>query len=129
MQARCETFNGQEVRNLARLAELVDSCQDKYMRFGLEGGKLVILDRCACSGASHARGLFLLGVLSLWSWDASPDWVGSEGRLGPAGDVCLHWRVILIWRGCHVCRLQAMEDAPRILQQHAITFDRSTDLR
>ena len=45
-QARCETFNGQEVRNLARLAELVDSCQDKYMRFGLEGGKLVILDRC-----------------------------------------------------------------------------------
>ena len=53
VQARCETFNGQEVRNLARLAELVDGCQDKYMRFGLEGGKLVILDRCACSGTPY----------------------------------------------------------------------------
>ena len=51
-------------------AELVDGCTDKYMKFGLEGGKLVILDR-----------------------------------------------------------LQANEDAPRILQQHAITFDRSADLR
>jgi hypothetical protein len=70
VQARCETCNGQEVRNLARLAELVDGCADKYMKFGLEGGKLVILDR-----------------------------------------------------------LQALEDAPRILQQHAIPFDRSLDLR
>lgn len=69
-QARCETFNGEEVRNLARLAELVDGCSDKYMKFGLEGGKLVILDR-----------------------------------------------------------LQAIDDAPRILQQHAIPFDRSLDLR
>ncbi|CAL5219318.1 g1127 [Coccomyxa viridis] len=67
---RCEAFNGQEVRNLATFAELVDGCTDKYMKFGLEGGKLVILDR-----------------------------------------------------------LQANEDAPRILQQHAITFDRSADLR
>ncbi|BDA41920.1 Protease Do-like 10, mitochondrial [Coccomyxa sp. Obi] len=67
---RCQTFNGEEVRNLARLAELVDSCEDKYMKFGLEGGKLVILER-----------------------------------------------------------LQAIADAPRILQQHAIPFDRSADLR
>ena len=70
MQVRCESFNGQEVRNLATFAELVDNCTDKYMKFGLEGGKSVILDR-----------------------------------------------------------LQANEDAPRILQQHAITFDRSADLR
>lgn len=69
-QVRCESFNGQEVRNLATFAEMVDSCTDKYMKFGLEGGKLVILDR-----------------------------------------------------------LQANEDALRILQQHAITFDRSADLR
>ena len=69
-QVRCETFNGQEVRNLATFAELIDGCSDKYMKFGLEGGKLVILDR-----------------------------------------------------------LQANDDAPRILQQHAITFDRSADLR
>ncbi len=70
VQVRCESFNGQEVRNLATFAELVDTCTDKYMKFGLEGGKSVILDR-----------------------------------------------------------LQANEDAPRILQQHAITFDRSADLR
>ena len=44
-QARCETFNGAELRNLAQLAQLVDGCADKYMRFGLEGGKWVILDR------------------------------------------------------------------------------------
>lgn len=70
VQVRCESFNGQEVHNLATFAELVDGCSDKYMKFGLEGGKSVILDR-----------------------------------------------------------LQANEDAPRILQQHAITFDRSADLR
>jgi hypothetical protein len=69
-QVRCENFNGQEVCNLATFAEMVDSCTDKYMKFGLEGGKLVILDR-----------------------------------------------------------LQANADALRILQQHAITFDRSADLR
>ncbi len=69
-QVRCESLNGEEVRNLARLAELVDSCTDKYMKFGLEGGKLVILER-----------------------------------------------------------VQAIADAPRILQQHAIPFDRSADLR
>ena len=69
-QVRCQSFNGEEVRNLARLAELVDGCTDKYMKFGLEGGKLVILER-----------------------------------------------------------VQAIADAPRILQQHAIPFDRSADLR
>ena len=45
-QARCETFNGTELRNLAQLAALVDKCEETYMRFGLEGGKWVILDRC-----------------------------------------------------------------------------------
>lgn len=69
-QVRCGDFNGEEVRNLAQLADMVDRCQDKYMKFGLEGGKLVILER-----------------------------------------------------------LQAIADAPRILQQHAIPFDRSADLR
>ena len=39
VQVRCESFNGQEVHNLATFAELVDGCSDKYMKFGLEGGK------------------------------------------------------------------------------------------
>lgn len=45
-------------------------CRDKYMRFGLEGGKSIILDRA-----------------------------------------------------------QAVREGPRILEQHAITYDRSADLR
>ncbi|KAL3146345.1 hypothetical protein ABBQ32_003036 [Trebouxia sp. C0010 RCD-2024] len=42
---KCEQFNGQELHNLKQLAEAVDTCKEKYMRFGLEGGKSVILDR------------------------------------------------------------------------------------
>ncbi|DBA92177.1 hypothetical protein WJX77_001540 [Trebouxia sp. C0004] len=42
---KCELFNGQELHNLKQLAEAVDACKEKYMRFGLEGGKCVILDR------------------------------------------------------------------------------------
>lgn len=45
MQARCETFNGEELLNLEHLAGACDSCTDVYMRFGLEGGKCLILER------------------------------------------------------------------------------------
>ncbi|KAK9834040.1 hypothetical protein WJX81_005089 [Elliptochloris bilobata] len=68
--ARCETFNGTELLNLEHLAEACDSCTDVYMRFGLEGGKCIILER-----------------------------------------------------------KQALDNGPHILEQHAITFDRSADLR
>mmetsp|Transcript_1851 Transcript_1851/g.5421 ORF Transcript_1851/g.5421 Transcript_1851/m.5421 type:complete len:526 (+) Transcript_1851:247-1824(+) len=63
-------LNGVKLRNLAHLAELVDSSQDKFLNFEMEGGKFVVLDR-----------------------------------------------------------VKAMEDGPTILQQHAIAFDRSADLR
>lgn len=45
MQARCEMFNGEELLNLEHLAGVCDSCTDVYMRFGLEGGKCLILER------------------------------------------------------------------------------------
>lgn len=44
---RCEKFNDLELRNLAHLAELVDACKEEYMRFQIDGGKCVILDRVA----------------------------------------------------------------------------------
>ncbi len=59
-QARCETFNGVELLNLEHLAETCDSCTDVYMRFGLEGGKCIILERkqvkicCSSCTLSHA---------------------------------------------------------------------------
>lgn len=67
---QCMSFNGTDAPNLPALAQQVDACSDKYMRFGLEGGKSIILDR------AHAQ-----------------------------------------------------REGPRILEQHAITFDRSADLR
>ncbi|KAK9810951.1 hypothetical protein WJX73_000637 [Symbiochloris irregularis] len=67
---QCLSFNGEDLPHLRSLAQAVDSCEDKYMKFGLEGGKSIILDRA-----------------------------------------------------------QAVREGPRILEQHAITFDRSADLR
>ena len=37
-------FNGQEVKNLRSLAEMVLSCKDKYCRFDLEYNELVIIE-------------------------------------------------------------------------------------
>ena len=127
-QARCETFNGAELRNLAQLAGLVDECGETYMRFGLEGGKWVILDRCAGPAplplTARPAAVLKLGPQSMAGRDA---W-GCEGARA-----ALHgWPVGGLMReACclAVCRVQAMEDAPRILQQHAITYDRSADLR
>lgn len=67
---QCLKFNGEPVRNLRHLAAEVDGCTARYMKFGMEGGKSIILDR-----------------------------------------------------------EQARQDGPTILQQHAIAFDRSPDLR
>ena len=41
----CETFNGTKFANLRQLTELVDSCSQRYLNFGLEGGRLITLDR------------------------------------------------------------------------------------
>ena len=43
----CTHFNGAPLHCLRQLAELVDGCSERYMRFGLDGGRLVILDRAA----------------------------------------------------------------------------------
>ncbi|GMH41469.1 hypothetical protein BSKO_09379 [Bryopsis sp. KO-2023] len=67
---RCATFNGEDLKNLKHLAELVDKCTDRYLMFGLESGKSIILDR-----------------------------------------------------------EQAIQDGPKILKDHAITFDRSQDIQ
>lgn len=40
-----ETFNSAPVQNLAHLAHLVDSSDDPYLNFGLDGGRFITLDR------------------------------------------------------------------------------------
>jgi hypothetical protein len=40
-----ETFNATPVQNLAHLAHLVDSSDDPYLNFGLDGGRFITLDR------------------------------------------------------------------------------------
>lgn len=40
-----ETFNNTPVQNLAHLAHLVDSSDDPYLNFGLDGGRFITLDR------------------------------------------------------------------------------------
>lgn len=40
-----ETFNGTTLHNLAHLAHLVDSTDDPYLNFGLDGGRFITLDR------------------------------------------------------------------------------------
>mmetsp|Transcript_2030 Transcript_2030/g.5998 ORF Transcript_2030/g.5998 Transcript_2030/m.5998 type:complete len:611 (-) Transcript_2030:181-2013(-) len=67
---RVEEFNGTPVKNLRHLADMLDTTTEKYMKFCLEGGKLVVFD----SAEARAAG-------------------------------------------------------PKILEQHAITYDRSVDLR
>lgn len=41
----CESFNGQAVQNLRHLADMIDACEEQYLNFGLEGGRLISLDR------------------------------------------------------------------------------------
>jgi hypothetical protein len=40
-----ETFNGASVHNMAHLAAMVDTCEQPYLNFGLEGGRFITLDR------------------------------------------------------------------------------------
>jgi hypothetical protein len=40
-----ETFNSTPVQNLAHLAHLVDTSDDPYLNFGLDGGRFITLDR------------------------------------------------------------------------------------
>lgn len=48
-----ETFNSTPVQNLAHLAHLVDSSDDPYLNFGLDGGRFITLDRQQVRGLSQ----------------------------------------------------------------------------
>lgn len=45
LEGRLHTFNGHEVNSLRHLADLVDACEDRYLRFGLGRGRVLILER------------------------------------------------------------------------------------
>ncbi|GAX78449.1 hypothetical protein CEUSTIGMA_g5889.t1 [Chlamydomonas eustigma] len=58
----CETFNGVKFPNLRKLAELVDSCTSQYLNFGIEGGRLITLDRI--EAVSHAANILKVHAIS-----------------------------------------------------------------
>lgn len=61
-----ETFNTTPVQNLAHLAHLVDSSDDPYLNFGLDGGRFITLDRQqVCLEAGCWAGPFLAVVMGL----------------------------------------------------------------
>ncbi len=72
LEGRIFTFNEQEVNSLTHLADMVDACEDTYMRFGLGRGRVLILERTKVLEASgrilerhaiaHDRSVDLRGV-------------------------------------------------------------------
>ncbi|BAT95666.1 hypothetical protein LR48_Vigan02g110000 [Vigna angularis] len=47
-------FNGTRIKNIHHLAHLVDSCEDRYLRFEFEDSYVAVLDREAVAGASSS---------------------------------------------------------------------------
>jgi len=45
-------MNGEKIKNLAHLKELVDKCTDKYMRFSLEYNEVLILESAAAKAST-----------------------------------------------------------------------------
>lgn len=81
-----KTFNGQPVKNLESLAYAVDSCRHEYLKFGLERGRLVTLDRqeavqrtpqiLSANGIPKDRSQDLLDTIydpALDDWEQGPD--------------------------------------------------------
>ncbi|XP_014513596.1 protease Do-like 2, chloroplastic isoform X1 [Vigna radiata var. radiata] len=47
-------FNGTRIKNIHHLAHLVDSCEDRYLRFEFEDSYVAVLEREAVAGASSS---------------------------------------------------------------------------
>lgn len=60
------TFNGTELRNLRHLTDLVDSCTDQFLNFGLDGGRLITLERA--EAAIHGPQILLTNAISMDRW-------------------------------------------------------------
>ena len=96
-------------------------CRDKYMKFILEDRKFIILDK---NQASHRS-------------DTSPVQYTGARRTEPDCALSMHpprmqYLVEQAWciaEPTSAVALQARQDGPNILEQHAITYDRSADLR
>jgi len=58
----CEAFNGVELHNLRHLAALVDACTAPFLNFGLEGGRLVTLERSAA--AEHGPSILAVNAIA-----------------------------------------------------------------
>ncbi|MEW5310963.1 MAG: hypothetical protein WDW38_002714 [Sanguina aurantia] len=62
------TFNGTPLRNLRHLADLVDGCTEQFLNFGLDGGRLITLERA--EAAVHGPQILLTNAIAV---DRSPD--------------------------------------------------------
>ncbi|GFR42650.1 hypothetical protein Agub_g3587 [Astrephomene gubernaculifera] len=64
----CESFNGRRLHSLRHLAHLVDTCDQPFLNFGLEGGRLITLQ----TAEVRAAGPQILSTNAISS-DRSPD--------------------------------------------------------
>ncbi|GLC34013.1 hypothetical protein PLESTB_000828600 [Pleodorina starrii] len=97
----CESFNGRRLHSLRHLAHLVDTCEQPFLNFGLEGGRLITLR----TAEVRAAGPQILSTNAISSdrspdmllpkpededWDAAGEWnqaeVQADGGLGANGD-------------------------------------------
>jgi len=74
-----ETFNGTKVHNLVHLAALVDKADDRYLNFGLEGGRFITLEKDQVAAAQPG----ILAVNGIPS-DRSADLIGPEAAAAAA---------------------------------------------
>ena len=131
---QCKALNGAEVQNLSQLATQVDGCQcaafppAALVCIGWLTGRLGLLRFCGGSNALRPAGSTQQGcIASLLCVPIAP---GSRPCPGGPGCRDKYMRFELEGGKCIILnRVAAQRDAPRILAQHAITFDRSADLR
>lgn len=60
------TFNGTTLRNLRHLADLVDGCTEQFLNFGLDGGRLITLERA--EAAVHGPQILLTNAIAVDRW-------------------------------------------------------------
>ncbi|GIL46280.1 hypothetical protein Vafri_3303, partial [Volvox africanus] len=97
----CESFNGQRLHSLRHLVELVDKCDQPFLNFGLEGGRLITMRTAEVRGAgpqilstnaisSDRSPDMLLPKPEDEDWDAAGEWdstaAQADGGLGATGD-------------------------------------------
>lgn len=72
-----KSFNGVPVRNLAHLAEMVQQCQEPYLRFDIDYDEVIVLDAAAARAATEET-LLLHSIPHMMSKDLREQLGGGE---------------------------------------------------